>query len=436
MPLLPLAEAARAGDAAAAEAAIARLSGGPLAVLTRALRGWTALARGSDPLAALDAPGNDPIARRFAAENRALLLIATGKSAEGTAALAALGPAGIPVDTRFAAVQLLLGRGERTAAQTLAAGDPALAATLAGPGAKPTLGFGVAQLFTRVAAELADGTPPPLSVALTRAALVADPTSDRARLLLADALIKGGSGDRALLVLDQVAPASPWAGAAAMQRISALDTEGDAAGALAAAQARAARSGATAADLQVYADLLVTRGRPADAAPIYRRLLDSGSGTRWAAWLQYGGALDQAGRWRQARAALEQAVKLAPAEPLALNYLGYARIEHGEAMAASAKMLERANALAPNDASIADSLGWAYHLTGDTPRGLPLLERAAAREPTNAEISEHLGDAYWTVGRRYEARYAWRAAAVTANADDAARLAAKITNGLGKDRRR
>ena len=65
---------------------------------------------------------------------------------------------------------------------------------------------------------------------------------------------------------------------------------------------------------------------------------------------------------------------------------------------------------------------------------MPLFERASAGEPANGTISEHLGDAYWVSGRRYEARYAWRAAALVAKADDAARLASKIATGLEQPR--
>ena len=38
----------------------------------------------------------------------------------------------------------------------------------------------------------------------------------------------------------------------------------------------------------------------------------------------------------------------------------------------------------------------------------------------------HLGDIYWSLGRHYEARYAWRAAALTAEEREQADLAAKI----------
>jgi len=133
---------------------------------------------------------------------------------------------------------------------------------------------------------------------------------------------------------------------------------------------------------------------------------------------------------------LEKAVARGPAQPLALNYLGFAQVEHGDDIPASIRLLERATRLDPTNASITDSLGWAYHLSGNTARALPLLETAAQAEPTNAEISDHLGDAYWSTGRNYEARYAWRAALLTAEPADTARITAKIANGLPVNARR
>jgi Flp pilus assembly protein TadD len=62
---------------------------------------------------------------------------------------------------------------------------------------------------------------------------------------------------------------------------------------------------------------------------------------------------------------------------------------------------------------------------------IALLETAAQGAPADVEINEHLGDAYYAVGRRLEARFAWRAARVYAEGGDASRLDAKIANGLG-----
>jgi Flp pilus assembly protein TadD len=147
-------------------------------------------------------------------------------------------------------------------------------------------------------------------------------------------------------------------------------------------------------------------------------------------WLLRGGALDEAGRWPEAKAALEQAHKLAPDQPLVLNYLGYAQLERRENLAEAERLIREASRLQPDNFAITDSLGWAHYIRGNLVSAIELLERAAAGEPSDPAINEHLGDAYYSAGRRYEARYAWEAALLYAEDEDAKRLRAKIDAGL------
>ncbi len=433
LALLPLAEAARRGDAAAADTAITDLERGPLAILIPALRGWTAFARGGDIAPALDAASmtRDPLATRLALEQRAILQLAKRDTRTGLATLRATLAAGAPADVRLEAAMVLLGTGNRDEAAAILIGDdPVIAALRSAAGEPPTLGFGVSRLLSRVAADLTSERATDLAIALARTALIADSGNDRARLLLATALSRDGATDRALAALAAIPASSAFARPAADARIAVLAAAGRDELARAAAKARADAPGGGSADFQIYGDQLVAARRYAEGAGYYRRVLDAGAQANWAAWLQYGGALDEAGDWPAAHAALERAVALAPTEPLALNYLGYAMAERGGDIAASTKLLERATALKPDDLSIIDSLGWAYYLGGSPNRALPLIERAAKGQPANAEIGEHLGDVYWALGRRYEARYAWRAAALTADARDTVRIAGKLTHGL------
>lgn len=434
--LLALASAARRGDGVAATTAIDRLDRDQLRVLAAPLRGWAALAAGGDALAPLAAAPRDAVSQRFAAETRALLLIATGRSAEGVAALRASSGGDLSAqDERVAAARLLIGQGRTQAAAELIGSGGADTALHVVPtrGAAPTLAFGVSHLFTRVAADLASGEPGPLTYTLLRGALRADPGNDRARLLLAGVLASDDALDAGLAELAGVSADSGYAQVAATGRVQMLADAGREEEALAALRRLEAGPDASVADLQRLADLNMRLDRPAEAAPLYARLVER-AGTRadWADWLQYGAALDRAGRWPEARAALEKAVARGRAEPLALNYLGYALIQRGERMGAAQKMLERAAALKPDDAAIADSLGWALLRRGQTARALPLIERAAQADPVNAEIGEHLGDLYWRTGRRFEARYAWTAARQTAAAADRPRLDAKIAGGVAE----
>ncbi|WP_238560079.1 tetratricopeptide repeat protein [Sphingomonas sp. Mn802worker] len=433
-PLLALAAAARANDRAAADRALTALEATPLKILSAPLHAWAALEWKGDPTAALAVQPGDAVARRFVSETRALLLLAQGRSEEGVAALRPLlGNDQSSTDTRIAAARLLIARGDRNLARALLIGDaPPVVALRERPRARiePGLAFGLSWLLTRVASDLALGNPTGLSYTLVQSALRADPGDDRARLLLAGALSKDGATDRALAVLDQVDARGIHATQAMAGRVQILADAGRTQEALRLAQPLAAARAADPADVQRLADLYLRLDRPGDAAPLYRRLAER-AGADWTDWLQYGAALDRGGDWPAARGALEQAYARAPDQPLVLNYLGYALIEHGERMPEAQAMLERAARAEPTDAAITDSLGWALFRRGDVPRALPLVQRAVAADPNNAEIGEHLGDIYWRVGRRYEARYAWTAARATAETPNIAqRLSGKIANGL------
>ena len=93
-------------------------------------------------------------------------------------------------------------------------------------------------------------------------------------------------------------------------------------------------------------------------------------------------------------------------------------------------MIRKASQLAPDDASITDSLGWAEFKRGKVDEAIDTLQKAAEKDPEQPEIQEHLGDALYKSGRRYEARVAWSAALVTAEDKIADRVKAKLASGL------
>lgn len=423
--LFPLADAARADNLPAATTAIAALKADRLALLLPSLLGWLAQARGEDGAAATIL-GTDPAGRRLATETKALLLLASGRIDDGLAAIRALGTGATA--TRVAAAELLLGSGKTTeAAQLLGTDAFSLAAARAGATPRATLAWGVSRLLLRVADDLEGKDTSATGVALARAALVADPGFARAHLILADQLARGPDVARAAAELDSIPADGPLGPVVAARRVDLLNRQDRIPAALALAKSLAEADDARPLDRARYADLLFADDRPAEALPWYAQVLKS-DGTRdnWAAWLRYGGALDEAGRWRDAEKALRRALALGPDEPSVLNYLGYTLADRGEKLAEGTAMLERAHALAPDDAAVTDSLGWAYFRRGDVARALPLIEAAAAELPADPEVNDHLGDVYWSLGRRFEARYAWRAAQLTASPRDRFRITAKL----------
>lgn len=433
--ILDFASALQRRDTAAAEDALGKIGAGPLDFLAPVLRAWLAFDRRADPMPLLDKANESGLSRRYIAEHRALLLIAADRTEDGLAALrAAIGADPGSLDLRWNAAALLAAKGKRDVALSLLAGDDPVLSGLRmrlKKGPKPGSAFGASRAFTRLAADLAGQETQALSILLTRAALLLDPADDRARLLLADALAGERAYDRALGVLDAVKKDSAFHQAALSERVALRSKQGDAPGALALAASLANGPGASVSDRQRYADLLVEQGQEAAAADVLAKaLMQAGEKATWINHLQLGGALERAGKWDDALPHLRKAVELAPEQPVALNYLGYAQVERGENLAEAAALLERASKLRPDDAAITDSLGWAYFRQGDVARALPLLERAAQGEPGSATINEHLGDAYWKIGRRFEARYAWSAAALYAEGEQKTRLSAKLADGL------
>ncbi|MBN8807491.1 MAG: tetratricopeptide repeat protein [Sphingomonas sp.] len=432
--LLRVADAIHGGDTAALARALAAMKDGPLDFLTPVIAAWGSLGNAVDPAGTLVATKQTGAFARVVRENRALLLIATNRFDVAVPDLQALlADSSGELDLRYAAAELLAGQGKSDIAMKLVAGNDVEVAGFraAIPVAKPSAAFGVSRLFTRVAADLDDARTAPLAVALTRSALLLDPSDDRARLVLARALGRMKAYRRALAVLGEVAPTSAFRGPAAQLHIGLLRASGDDAGSLAAAKALAEAPGASATAAQVYADLLADNGHPREAIAAYDRARDRmGKDAGWEIWLQIATANDSAGDWRQARAAFDRAVKLGGNEAVALTSYGAALVARGEDLPRAVAMLERANTLTPDKPEISGALAWAYLRQGDGARALPLLETASRQAPADSSIAEHLGDAYWAAGRRYEARYAWRAALVVADGAAVLRIETKLRDGL------
>ena len=375
---------------------------GAFGFLAPYFRAWIAVGSGEgDALALAEAGRNLPFASTYYPEQRALLLIALGRANEAASGL------------RPEAV-------------------PQLPARVKGPDE------GLSPLLTHVATDLGRQQYVPVGMLLARMAVYVAPENGTSWLLLAELLQRMKRADLALAALGHVDPAEPVAADARALRIALLNDSGKHEQALAEALAATKSASAGIDDWGRVGDLYLILSRPAEAAGAFAKALALAEATHapadviWPILLQQGGALDLAGDWSAAKAAYERAYAIAPEQPTVLNQVGYSEIEHHEDVTRASAMIAKANRLRPDDPAITDSLGWVLHLQGKTNEAIPLLEKAAAGDPAEAAINEHLGDAYWSTGRVYEARYAWRAALLTAEDKDKARLTAKIDTGLDK----
>ena len=440
---LLLAEALKGRDWAAAERQIARIEQEQLfAMLVPIMRAWVAYgSRRGDPLAALT-PMTTGAGAGYAIEHRALIELAQGRGSID--AFSSLDPnSGLrPQRLRLAAAAELAARGQRPQALAMVPGDPpafvaARRLIEAGrplPGRIDSAADGVAELFARAAIDFNQQEVRDEAVMLAQVARYLAPDNSEMAFLAAE-IMGERRATEAVRLLAQVPATDPFAEAAGGLRLRLLAASGQAAAALAEVRQRIARGSRDPADYVQLGDLLADSSSLTEAALAYARaheLWRAGSYPNipeWTLLVARGGALERGGNWPEARAALREAYRLAPREPVVLNYLGYAQLERGEALEESERLIREALQLAPDSAAITDSLGWALHIRGRTGEAIPLLERAARSEPADVEINEHLGDAYYAAGRRNEARFAWAAALVYAEADDAARLRTKIERG-------
>ena len=262
----------------------------------------------------------------------------------------------------------------------------------------------------------------------------AAPESSSAAILLGNFLVEQERLDDALAAFRSVSDddvLKPEAIDAEARALVDAERYGEA---LAVARAAVERRGATADDFARLGDVYGEMKRHNEAAVAYgqaiERFQESGNNRLWALLLLQASALESAGRWPEAKAALGSAIALAPDEPLILNFLGYSKLEHGEDLDAAEALIRRATELAPDNASITDSLGWALYKRGRVDEAIEVLQQAAHADPTQAEIHEHLGDALYSAGRRFEARFSWQAALATAEGEDRERISKKLDIGL------
>lgn len=251
------------------------------------------------------------------------------------------------------------------------------------------------------------------------------------RATLVEALDRNGQRAEAMALLGT--ERTPLPPVLAMRRAELTADTGDLQGA--AKLAETAAEDSTARSMLVRLADIARRSddRPATARAYERleaTLGDDDQALRGTLLIARAELLLQAGEWDAAQPLMEKAVQLRPGDASILNFAGYSALERRKDVEQSLARIEAAWRQEPQNASITDSLGWAYFLTGRTDDAVDLLEKAQRGEPGNAVIVEHLGDAYWKAGQKFQARYNWRAAALLAEAEMATRLEAKLRDGL------
>lgn len=416
-----------------------------LGAMVPLLQAWQ-LAERRDPAAlrVLDAlPAGNPFAG-YLTEQRAFLLLRLGRAAEARpyAERALTGAAGREARLRLAFADAYIAAGDRDTATAFARQlGPEYADSKARIAAGKSLGESVdtpakayAEMLMALAVDLSRLNNDWLPISIVQVARYAAPDSDGAAVLLGVFLAERDRVDEALAAFGSVPDGAPL-GSRARDYESKVLVEAQRLGeALALARRVAARPAATAVDYARLGDILGEMKRYGEAADAYGRALAMGPtappSQRWPLHYLRASMLEEAGRWPEARAEAQAGLRLAPDQPVLLNFLGYTKLERGEDLDAAEAMIRKASALVPDNASITDSLGWALFKRGRVQEAITTLQAAAAADPEQPEINEHLGDALYKAGRRIEARFAWNAALLSAEEEVASRIKAKLEWGL------
>ena len=332
---------------------------------------------------------------------------------------------------RLEAVALYRGAlGDEPSAQVEAAkaraanGKPAPAA--------PTLRQGAAQALLAPTASMIAAKQNQIALAYLRLLLRLDPGRDDAWVMVGDIMQAGGDADAARLAYARPKPSSDQYVEAQGKLAWTYQQADDHATALKVAR-QAAATGAPDARLTL-ADLLRANEQYAESAELMSQLIKESPTPDWRLYFGRAVSLEKLGRWEEAEADLQAALKLRPDEPDLLNYLGYSWIDRGVRLKEAMAMVEKAVAANPQSGAMVDSLGWAHYRLGDYKAAVDKLEQAVELEAGDPEVNDHLGDAYWRVGRRDEALFQWRRV-LTLKPDEKVRkrVEAKLASPLGPD---
>jgi tetratricopeptide (TPR) repeat protein len=420
---------------------------GDLTFLAPLISAWDYAERGNmnQALATIDEVPVNSLLGPLRAEEHALILLKFRRSADAEPfARRAIGSAGAREDRlRLAFADAFVAAGDKPRAMAMVDGmgggeNVAKKRVLAGRQSGQSidnLPDAFSELLTAFAADLArlQRAAPP--VGLVQVARYADPQNTSATALLAILFDAQGREDEALAALRAIRPDDGLISRVRDIQVRVLSDEKRYNEAYQIAAAAAAQPDADEDDFSRLGDLYSAMKRRSEAADAYGRAIMLATAANqkadlWTLELLRASALEQAGRWPEAKQALQAGLALNPDQPLLLNFLGYAKLERNEDVEAAEAMIRKASELAPDDASITDSLGWAEFKRGKVDEAIATLQRAAEKDPDQAEIQEHLGDALYKSGRRYEARFAWNAALVTAEDEMVARVKAKLASGL------
>ena len=116
-------------------------------------------------------------------------------------------------------------------------------------------------------------------------------------------------------------------------------------------------------------------------------------------YLLAGGIYDSRQDWDHAKQQYQKALEIQSDNPLASNNLAYVMLQQGGNVDLAFRMAQTARQKLPDNASVADTLGWAFYQKHVYTSAINLFKEAVKKEPANALYNCHLGLAYAKTGQ-------------------------------------
>lgn len=243
--------------------------------------------------------------------------------------------------------------------------------------------------------------------------LAAQPEDDRdpsqAILLLSRIAEERQDYDGALRYLDQAEQGSDGYVNIQVRRAQLLARKTDIDGArkaLEAAQSESSTDGEQLQLLQAESLLLRDANRNQEAADVLKSGIERFPNNTDLLY-DYAMVLEKLGKYDEMEKSLRRVMSLAPGNQHAYNALGYSLADRNVRLPEALELIQKAADMAPQDAFIADSLGWIQFRMGQAEQAETQMRRAYALRP-DVEIGVHLGEVLWTRGKQDEARQVWR----------------------------
>ncbi|EIJ46267.1 TPR repeat containing protein [Herbaspirillum sp. GW103] len=243
--------------------------------------------------------------------------------------------------------------------------------------------------------------------------LSAQPEEDRdpsqALLLLSRIAEERRDLDSALRYLDQAEPGTDGYVNIQVRRAQLLARKNDIEGARKAledAQAESTNDGEQLQLMLAESSLLRDANRNQEAADVLKAGLQRFPNNTDLLY-DYSMVLEKLGQYDEMEKQLRRVMQLAPGNQHAYNALGYSLADRNIRLPEALELIQKAADLAPDDAFIADSLGWVLFRLGRMQEAETQMRHAYALR-ADVEIGVHLGEVLWTNGKQDEARKIWR----------------------------